>query len=129
MILPASAAMRRANSVSSRYASIAAPVGSVYTWNNSIVRRGARSRRFFPWGPKPILRSGGDPMATLDTHPDPSLMQIVRDIRNDASTLFRQEIALAKREVVGKALLFGKNTVFIAAGAVVGLYAIFFVFL
>jgi hypothetical protein len=61
-----------------------------------------------------------------ETHRDSSLLEIIKDLRNDASTLFRQEVALAKREMVGKALSFGKNTALIGAGAVLGLYASFF---
>jgi hypothetical protein len=68
-------------------------------------------------------------MATIDTHPDTSLLRIIKDLRDDTATLFRQEVALAKREIAGKALSFGRNTAMIAAGAVIGLYAVFFFFL
>src|SRR4051812_31541962 len=66
-------------------------------------------------------------MATIDTYPDASLLKIIRDLRDDVTALFRQEVALAKREMVGKATTFGKNSVYLALGAIVGLYALFFV--
>jgi hypothetical protein len=68
-------------------------------------------------------------MATMDTYPDSSFVKIIKDLRDDATALFRQEVALAKREMAGKAVTYGKNTVFLGIGALVGLYALFFVFL
>jgi hypothetical protein len=67
-------------------------------------------------------------MATIDTFPDTSFLRIIRDLRDDVTALFRQEVALAKRELAGKAMSIGKNTVYLGIGAVVGLYALFFVF-
>ena len=68
-------------------------------------------------------------MATLDTHPDTSFLQLIKDLRDDGIALFRQEVALAKQEMAGKAVAFGKNTVFLAVAALIGLYALFFLFL
>ncbi|MDB5102831.1 MAG: hypothetical protein JWP91_520 [Fibrobacteres bacterium] len=69
-------------------------------------------------------------MATIDTHPDnSSVLRIIKDLRDDTTALFRQEVALAKREIAGKAASFGKNTAMIAVGALIGLYAVFFLFL
>lgn len=68
-------------------------------------------------------------MPTIDTHPDSSLVQIVKDLRDDTLTLFRQEVTLVKREMGAKAASYGKNAAFIAIGAVVALYAVFFLFL
>lgn len=60
---------------------------------------------------------------------DPSLIRIVRDLRDDSLTLIRQEVALAKREMVEKFTGLGRNTVFLAIGALAGLFGLFFVLL
>jgi hypothetical protein len=71
----------------------------------------------------------GVPMPTTDTHPEPSLVEIIKNLRNDALTLFRQEINLAKREMAEKFSRMGKNAVFLGIGAVIGLYCVFFLLL
>lgn len=68
-------------------------------------------------------------MPIIDTHPDTSLIEIIKDLRDDTLTLFRQEVALVKREMAAKAVSYGKNAAFIAVGAVVAVYAVFFLFL
>lgn len=68
-------------------------------------------------------------MATIDMHPDPSLVQIIKDLRDDTTTLFRQEVALVKREMGAKAATYGKNIAFLAVAAVVAVYALFFTLL
>ena len=68
-------------------------------------------------------------MAVIQTHPESSLLSIVKDLRDDAATLFRQEVALAKREATGKLASFGRNSILMAVGAFIGLYAVFFFFL
>jgi len=68
-------------------------------------------------------------MASIDTHPESSLISIVKDLRDDTATLFRQEVALAKREAAGKLASFGRNSVLLGAGIFIGLYAVFFFFL
>lgn len=68
-------------------------------------------------------------MATIETHPESSLLSIVKDLRDDAATLFRQEVALAKREAAGKFASIGRNSVLLGAGIFIGLYAVFFFFL
>lgn len=65
-------------------------------------------------------------METIDTHPDASLVKIIRDLRDDVTALFRQEVALAKREISGKAATYGRNSVYLILGAGVGLYAALF---
>jgi hypothetical protein len=65
-------------------------------------------------------------MATIDTHPDPSIVKIIKDLRDDVTALFRQEVALAKREMSGKAVTYGRNAVFLGLGALVGVYAVLF---
>jgi hypothetical protein len=66
-------------------------------------------------------------MTTVDTHPDSSFIKIIKDLRDDATALFRQEVALAKREIAGKAAIYGKNSVFLVLGAVIGIFALFFI--
>lgn len=68
-------------------------------------------------------------MASIDTHPEPSLVHVIKELRDDGIRLFRQEVALAKREMVGKITTMGKNTVFLGVAALVGLYTLFFVLL
>ena len=79
-------------------------------------------------GARTYLEPRGCPMATIDTHPESSVLRIIKDLRDDTTSLFRQEVALAKRELAGKAITFGKNTVLIAVAALIGLYAVFFFF-
>lgn len=67
-------------------------------------------------------------MATIDTHPD-SVLQIIKDLRDDTTALFRQEVALAKRELGAKASTYGRNAAFLGVSAFVGMYALFFIFL
>lgn len=68
-------------------------------------------------------------MASFETHTDSSLISIVKDLRDDAATLFRQEVALVKREAAGKFASFGRNSILLGAGIFIGLYAVFFFFL
>ncbi|GEM_PF-1100150 len=68
-------------------------------------------------------------MATVDMHPEPSLVHVIKELRDDTVRLIRQEVALAKREMVGKFTMIGKNTAFLGVGALVGLYFLFFFFL
>lgn len=78
------------------------------------------------------------PMQTTDTadlsrsnpvRRDPSIIQMVKDLRNDAMTLVRQEVALARKEMTRKVAGLGRNAVFLAVGALVGLYGLFFILL
>lgn len=71
-------------------------------------------------------------MAATDTagiRRDPSFIEIIRDLRDDALTLVRQEVALAKREMGVKATRIGRNAVFLGAGALTGFFGLFFVLL
>lgn len=58
-----------------------------------------------------------------------SLIRIVKDLRDDALSLIRQEVALAKSEIGRKAFLAGRNVAFLAVGVLLGLYGLFFVLL
>lgn len=73
--------------------------------------------------------------STEATHPDttrrpgPSILRMIRDLRDDALTLGRQEIALAKREMAVKVTRLGRNAVFLGIGALTALYGLFFMLL
>lgn len=61
-----------------------------------------------------------------ESPPDTSLARIIRDLRDDALALLRQEVALAKREMALKFARLGRNAVFLAAGALIGFFCVFF---
>jgi hypothetical protein len=60
---------------------------------------------------------------------DPSLVQLIKDLRDDTLALLRQELALAKREMTSKIARIGRNAAFLMIGAVIGLYCLFFILL
>lgn len=77
-----------------------------------------------------MLKPAGSPATeSIDGDRDPSLIRIVKDLRDDTLALVRQEVALAKSEVTGKISSLGRNSVFLAVGAVAGLLGLFFVLL
>ena len=78
-----------------------------------------------------MLKPAGSPGTdTLDNRDrQPSLIRIVKDLRDDTLALVRQEVALAKSEVTGKVSSLGKNSAFLAVGAVAGIFGLFFVLL
>jgi hypothetical protein len=56
----------------------------------------------------------------METKPtDRSLISLIRELRNETTTLVRQEIALAKAETTEKATRVGRNAAYIAAGLAV----------
>lgn len=59
----------------------------------------------------------------------PSLAHLIRDLRDDTVALFRQELALAKREMTWKLGRIGRNAAFLLAGGFIGLYGLFFLLL
>ena len=50
---------------------------------------------------------------------DRSLADLIKELRDESSTLVRQEIALAKTEIGEKVSTFGRNAAYAAAGAAV----------
>jgi len=68
-------------------------------------------------------------MSMVDIHPEASLLGIIKDLRDDAVTLFRQEAALAKRELAGRVSALARHFAWAAIGGLLGLYAVFFLFL
>jgi hypothetical protein len=59
----------------------------------------------------------------------PTLVRMIKGLRDDVVTLARQEVALAKREIAGKVTSLGKNAVYIGLGGVIGVFGLFFVLL
>lgn len=53
------------------------------------------------------------------TSNDHSLISLIRELRDETSTLVRQEIALAKAETAEKACRLGRNAAYLAAGIAV----------
>jgi len=59
------------------------------------------------------------------TQQEPSLSDLLSRLSDQASTLIRQEIRLAETEMTRKATKAGRNLVYIAAGAMVGMTAFY----
>jgi len=59
------------------------------------------------------------------TQQEPSLSDLLSRLSDQASTLIRQEIRLAETEMTRKATKAGRNLVYIAAGALVGMAAFY----
>jgi hypothetical protein len=59
---------------------------------------------------------------------DHSLVSLIRELRDETTTLVRQEIALAKAETCEKASRLGRNAAYIGAGVALG-YAALILFL
>lgn len=61
----------------------------------------------------------------METKPnDHLLVNLIRELRDETTTLIRQEVALAKAETTEKAARFGRNAGYLVAGAAVA-YAAF----
>ena len=65
-------------------------------------------------------------MAFIDTHSDPSLFHLLREMKDDLSDLIRKEIALAKREAAAKAKDLGKSAALFGAAIGIALFAVFY---
>ncbi len=68
-------------------------------------------------------------MAISEIEADATFLNIIMDLRNDITTLMRQEAALVKSEIKGKAEGYLKTAVFMGASACLGLFAAFFLLL
>jgi len=55
---------------------------------------------------------------------DHSLAHLLRELRDETTTLVRQEVALAKAETCEKAARMGRNSAYIGAGALLGYAAL-----
>lgn len=58
-----------------------------------------------------------------------SLVDIIRHLKDDGISLFRKEVALAKREMTDKVSYLGKNSAYLAVAALVAGFAAFFLLL
>jgi hypothetical protein len=56
--------------------------------------------------------------------PEHSLVFLLRELRDESTTLMRQEIALAKAEMTEKAKIMGRNLAYIAGGAAIAYAAV-----
>ncbi|MBW8889013.1 MAG: phage holin family protein [Fibrobacteres bacterium] len=65
-------------------------------------------------------------MAFMDTHPDTSIFQLLREMKDDIADLIRKEIALAKREAVSKARDLGKSAALFGAAIGIALFSVFY---
>jgi len=55
---------------------------------------------------------------------EPNLVDLLKQLRDDTTTLVREEVALAKTEVSEKASSFSRNAAFIAIGGFIGYTAL-----
>jgi len=60
---------------------------------------------------------------------DHSVASLIRELRDESSTLLRQEVALAKTELTEKASLLGRNGAYFAAGGLVAYAGLMFILL
>ncbi len=58
------------------------------------------------------------------TTDQPHIVDLLRQLRDDTTTLVREEVALAKTEMSEKASVYAKNIAFLAAGGSVGLISL-----
>jgi len=66
------------------------------------------------------------------THPpssDNSLASLIRELRDESTTLLRQEVALAKTELTEKASVLGRNAAYLAVGGLVAYAGLVFILL
>lgn len=63
---------------------------------------------------------------THETQPRESVFDLLRGLKEDLTLLVRQEIALAKREIAGKAKGLGRSAALFAVAAAIAVYAVFF---
>jgi hypothetical protein len=57
---------------------------------------------------------------------DRSLVGLMKELRDESTYLFRQEIALAKAEMGEKAAKFGRNTAYLVAGIIIAIPAVLY---
>jgi hypothetical protein len=58
-----------------------------------------------------------------------SLAGLIRELRDETTTLLRQEVALAKTELSEKASMVGRNSVYLATGGLVAYAGLIFILL
>ena len=65
-------------------------------------------------------------MSAYDTHPGNSILHLLSELKEDFTDLVRQEIALAKKELIAKTAGLGRAGAFFALAGVVGVFCAFF---
>jgi len=60
---------------------------------------------------------------------DTSLASLIRELRDESTTLLRQEVALAKTEMTEKATVLGRNATYLAVGGLVAYAGLVFILL
>ncbi|GMU24495.1 MAG: membrane protein [Phycisphaerae bacterium] len=68
-------------------------------------------------------------MKTLDTHEERSVTELIKQLRDESITLFRQEVALAKAEASEKVSRVGRNLAYLAVGGAVAYAGLIFLLL
>jgi hypothetical protein len=63
------------------------------------------------------------------THEMHSIPDLLRELRDESSTLFRQEIALAKTELKEKTSKLSRNAIYLVAGGVIAYSGLIFILL
>jgi len=58
---------------------------------------------------------------------DHSLASLIRELRDESTTLLRQEVALAKTEMAEKAAMIGRNSIYLAIGGLVAYAGLIFI--
>jgi hypothetical protein len=66
---------------------------------------------------------------TTTNRMDNSLSSLMRELKDETTTLLRQEVALAKAEMSEKASLFGRNAAYLAIGGAVAYAGFVFILL
>jgi hypothetical protein len=58
---------------------------------------------------------------------DKSVVMLIRELRDETTTLLQQEVALAKTEISEKAKCFGRNALYMALGGLVAFAGLLFI--
>jgi hypothetical protein len=77
----------------------------------------------------PVTDTASETVQAKRGERDPSIVRIIRDLRDDTLSLVRQEVALAKREMALQAGKLGRNAAFLGAGGLIAVFGILFALL
>ena len=75
----------------------------------------------------PDVRTPSERAAMRGDRDDRSIGDLIKELRDETTTLMRQELALAKTEMTEKASTAARNTAYIGVGAVLGYVGMLFV--
>jgi hypothetical protein len=65
----------------------------------------------------------------IRTHETHSIPELLRELRDESTMLFRQEVALARTELKEKATKLSRNAIYLAAGGVIAYSGLIFILL